>query len=85
MAFSLRRGGNTASQPTPTSSIPARQIDPYQGEVRPGRAVHLTRPGESMNSIAKKYGIPVSSIIKLNSHQIGSNGSGFAPGLRLEL
>lgn len=54
-------------------------------EVRPGRSVHLVKPGETLASIAQQYGASTHSLIALNSHHIGSNGHGLAPGMRLEI
>jgi hypothetical protein len=59
------------------------QVSQY--EVRPGRAVHHVKPGETLDSIAKMHGTSSSSLIQLNSHQLGSNGLGLSPGMRLEL
>lgn len=54
-------------------------------EVRPARSVHHVRPGESLAGIARLHGTTTSRLITLNSHQLGSNGAGFSPGMRLEI
>jgi LysM repeat protein len=54
-------------------------------EARPGRGVHSVKPGETLDSIARQYGTTSSALIGLNSHQLGSNGSGLQPGMRLEI
>lgn len=54
-------------------------------EVRPGRATHLVKPGETLASIASIYGAHPMSLIALNSHQIGSEGNGLHAGQRLEI
>jgi LysM repeat protein len=54
-------------------------------EVRPARAVHLVKPGEDLNSIARQYGTSHHALISLNNHQLGSNGHGLQPGMRLEI
>jgi hypothetical protein len=54
-------------------------------EIRPARSVHHVRPGENLGQIAKMHGTSTAALIKLNSHQLGSNGAGFQPGMRLEI
>lgn len=54
-------------------------------EVRPGRSVHHVRPGETLDTIARMHGTTTSTLIGLNNHQLGSNGNGLQPGMRLEI
>jgi LysM repeat protein len=54
-------------------------------ERRPTRAVHSVRPGETLDSIAKQHGTSSARLIQLNSHQLGSNGAGLQPDMRLEV
>jgi hypothetical protein len=54
-------------------------------EIRPGRSVHHVKPGETLDSIAKQYNTSSGTLIALNSHQLGGNGLGLSPGMRLEI
>lgn len=51
---------------------------------RPLRSVHTVTPGETIHTIASKYGMEPNQLIQLNSHAIGSGGV-IHPGMRLEV
>lgn len=53
-------------------------------QVRPLRSMHNVKPGETLASISQQYGIPVTELIRANSHAVGSGGVVHA-GMRLEL
>ena len=65
----------------------AQQFSPQTTsfEVRPGRAVHTVKPGENLDTIARMYGTSSSTLIRLNNHQLGSNGHNIHAGMRLEI
>ncbi len=66
---------NVARHPQQTTNV----------EIRPARSVHLVRPGETLDTIARRYGTTGAQIIALNNHQLGANGAAFQPGMRLEI
>ena len=66
---------------------PQSQVEGHSAsmETRPGRAVHHVKPGESLADIARLHGTTTSALMQLNNHQLGSNGLGLSPGMRLEI
>jgi LysM repeat protein len=43
------------------------------------------KPGETLDSIAKMHGTSSATLLRLNNHQLGSNGAALQPGMRLEI
>lgn len=69
----------TYSMSSPVSAGPVTKRD-----IRPLRSVHTVTPGETLSTIASKYGLEPQTLLQLNSHAIGSGGI-VHPGLRLQI
>jgi LysM repeat protein len=52
--------------------------------VRPLRAIHNVKPGETIDSIASQYSISTMDLIRNNAHTLGTHGIVHA-GMRLEV
>jgi len=52
--------------------------------VRPLRSVHHVVPGETLGSIAARYGLQPNELIQLNSHTLGATNVPHA-GMRLQV
>jgi hypothetical protein len=61
-----------------------RQCAAQGRHVRPLRAIHCVRPGETLPQIAGQYGLTTDELIQMNAHCLGREGIVF-PDMRLQV
>jgi hypothetical protein len=69
---------------SPVNQAQAQECAAQSRHVRPLRAIHCVRPGETLPQIAGQYGLTTGELIKMNCHTLGRDGIVY-PDMRLQV